>query len=541
MEQTNSTNNNNVKELNKEAFKTQNSIKKSSSTKSSVSISNLMERFTSRRQHSDSNLHRMLAHAWNHTPAHSQNLSMSSTISKKSTNGSLDESIEGSSTNLNRRSFKWKSLFSTPKVNSLITTNGTKITSLENLNLEKINRRFSPGSSNNLKKMPFNKTLGQAPSLEHHLAPLFEDSSVSILSTEPQKQKLEARRNSATVIFRYADSIQNSEHCSNRHSFQTTSIKNSNTLRKRILTHNGKEIFEVDLQKNCDLQSSSLQLNSRPFSVIGSGDFENLIEDSGLSEYRVTENNNKKLLEFVQMHEKIKAKQNAKEESLFEDNEKYLNESTTSYKNLLNRQESCSDFFEKDSAEIQNKSGIVLNEKSPEASSFANQQCVNREKAKRYNYYNNCNSLKIKRSVVSTSTTLGAPINRRATTTITAANLPSMRPFSPASLTESSILTPTLSLAGVGRVRKKRLGSSTLRRQSIHANMILNANELEDAEQMLESRNLPNSSTIQHEKKKKTPPGKSVVVLRTKKKSKITLSTSEQNESNKDVLERLLF
>lgn len=450
-----------------------------------------MERFTSRRQHSDSNLHRMLAHAWGHPPLNNVNNSQISSMQKKSTSDFLDESI----TTSDRRSFKWRSLFSTTKSN-LPTNTTTKITSPDNLNLEKISRRFNPGSTASFKKMPFNKTSGLG-SNERILGPLLEDSSVTDTNNETQNYN-GVRRNSTNVVFRQTTE---SNQPFNRHSFQVKSfIKSLPILEKK----------EESLKKLPSLETT------RPFSVIGVGDFENLIGvSSALSEFRITENNNQKLIEFVQMHEKVKAA-----------------EKTIEKLEVNDSKEDNLNYTEKESNKIQKKLGINSNTKNPESSLFINQKIVNREKAKRYNYYNNYNSLKKPVNSVASRR------NRRATTGITAANLPSSnRPYSPMSLTESVPLTSTSSSVtfistlpvSTGKLRKKRLCEKQLRRQSIHANMILNAKEL--YENSIEEQN----NIKEQDKLKKSPTRRSaMVVLRTKKKSK-TLPTNLENLSNGDM------
>lgn len=401
-----------------------------------------MERFTSRRQHSDSNLHRMLSYAWSHTSVSNTN----SLNQKKLISGSMDESIRVQ----DRRSFKWRSLFSTSKNNSCL--NSTKISSPEILNLKKNSRQFSPGRASNKLALGLNSS---------ELEPLFEDFSIT--DDETQKYKNQTRRNSATVVFRQTTE---SSHPFNRHSFQSkSSIKSPPILQKQE-----KKIF----QKSYNLNTT------RPFSVIGVEDFENLI-GSALSEYCITDNNNRKLIEFVQLHEKVKTEKATEKLENSDSIEDNLNE------NYSNK--------------IQQKLEINSKMKNPEV--FINQQCVNKEKFKRYNYYNNCNSLKYKRSIGTTGT-----INRRATTAIT--NIPSIRPFSPISFTESGLVAPPL--VSVGRIRKKR----ALRRQSIHANMILNTNE-----------------SITKSLESSSPHEKSMVALRAKKKSKTQsdlLSTTNEEE-----------
>uniref|UniRef100_A0A915D587 Uncharacterized protein n=1 Tax=Ditylenchus dipsaci TaxID=166011 RepID=A0A915D587_9BILA len=221
--------------------------KKSLATKSSVSIGGLMERFTSRRQHSDSNLHRSIM-----TPFNS-----------------------------NRRSFKWKSLFSTPKVGGTNSSSvqpdtppSKKQSEIPNHQVEKPNvmlRKYSKqsGDQSRAKKISFSHSGSKSSST---LAPLLEDGTVFASTFDNEKD-----RPKKGVVYR---------------SCSTSTLRHSTHLppTNSSITKEDGDIAGLRMPMN----------ESRPLSLIESVEYNQIVLKR--QAYRVDETNNKKLADLLQLH-----------------------------------------------------------------------------------------------------------------------------------------------------------------------------------------------------------------------------------------------
>lgn len=285
-----------------------------------------MDRFTSRRQHSDSNLKRLfpsgnLSSALNYQVGSAKAFISSSNISEcnvspmtlkeannKELRNSSDKIDSGGTTN--KRTFKWRSLFSAHKVGSVtsfedlgnISINQSKCNEITNKSNSEKNlmdsKNVSMFTKIRLKKsislnytLPHTDLLSFGTTRSNTLSPLIEDTNTfsDIFIDDQSKMQDDVKEINPSIKFRSPQkSIK----------YDRSNELNINENLTNNITHKQKE-------------------SSRPFSVICSTEHDNLMLKR--RNYRIDDESNKKFSEFLRFHKELKDSLNSSdtEDELF--------------------------------------------------------------------------------------------------------------------------------------------------------------------------------------------------------------------------------
>lgn len=260
-------------------------------TKSTVSISNLMDRFTLRRQHSDSNLKRLFlsenlntANTLSYNADSTKDFISSSDLSVRNTLPTKIKHVDNKNlkcipnrtdigTTLIKKTFKWRSLFSANKVGTVtndlgnITINKNKKKNCEKNLISSMNSTMS--TKKLLKKsislnysLPNNKLSSQILSRSNTLSPLIEDTNT--FSDEYQLKNKENETNKLNSVIK----------------FRLCNRKNQSNIKK------------------------SQEHKERPFSVICSSEHDNLMLQ--LRNYQIDKESDRKFTEFLKIQSELK-------------------------------------------------------------------------------------------------------------------------------------------------------------------------------------------------------------------------------------------